>query len=620
MDGYFLRDEDIIGDNPGEYKTFDLVDWKVSPTTDFSLESADLNFTTENLLDRVAGEDDTLADSWLSVLNTKESWSETKTKSLQEGYLNEQVVPDQGQGEDQLNQETKSVPTQEIQSNFNEISTDSLKKGNTFNSIHISNNLIMDNALKRATTPENLNNSMLIVDHKEQVKSEQEGLELPPANIFFTFNAICEQKNVEKTTKNNINEVTSTEAVKCSIGESLSNSAQATLVSEEDNNFKIQSSEESTSESAQPASCKTNIELKLKIKETEQQGKEQNSKESEIFIIRKRILNLLTTTKIQKCMMVNYKFDSNNELPSFAETFCPNLPEEQSRRPSEIELPEVLKITEDNGDRMFIVLPDTDSESQSSDIEQDDDDLDKNDKPELKSVQSTSLSSEDTPKIKIESEVMETETEIPNKAQKVDTPSSLLAIDDELEKYLVSSIMLNGTSQNSTSQLPDLSNNIGSLLTTEEMSEEPSMELVYGNLFSKSESPVHGKRTCKQEESSGLKMTESINNCQGNLLNTALMGSEKPWQDHDSQNNVNTLYSNVWTRSAPNEGYVNQVSSRHFTVNDALHVNDPFMSNTNFKSMPALPAEIMQTDLDPFKFNNLVPKVEVVDSSLNYGF
>lgn len=618
MDGYFLRDEDIIGNNPGEYKTFDLVDWKVSPTTDFSLESADLNFTTENLLDRVTREDDTLAESWLSVLNTKESWSETKTKSLQGGYLNEQVVPDQGQGEDQLNQETKSVPIQEIQSNFTEVSTDSFKKGNNFNPIHISNNLIMDNALKGATTPDNSNNSMFIVDHKEQVKSEQEPLE-PPANIFFTFNAICGQKNVEKITKTNINEVIPTEAVECSVGEKQSDSAQASLVSEEDNQLKIQNSEQCTSESAQPASFKANGQLKLEKKETEQQKDEQNSKEKEIFGIRKRILKLLTTAKIPKCMMVNYKFDSNNELPSFAEAFCPNLPQEQTRRPREIELPEVLKIIDDNDDSVFIVLPDTDSESQPSDIEQDDD-FDKNDKPELKGVESTSSDSKDIPKIKIESEVMETETEIANKVQKVDTPSSMLAIDDELEKYLVSSIMLNDTSQNSSSQLPDLSNNIGSLLTSEGMSEEQSMELVYGNLFSKSESPVHGIKTCKQEESTDVKITESMNNCQGNLLSSALLGSEKPWQDHNSQNNMNKLYSNVWTRSVPNEGYVNQVSSRHFTSNDTLHMNDPFMSNANFKSMPTLPAEIMQTDLDPFKFTNVVPKVEVVDSSLNYGF
>lgn len=607
MDGYFLRDEDIIGDNPGEYKTFDLVDWKVSPTTDFSLETAELNFTTENLLDRVTREDDTLAESWLSVLNTKESWSETKTKSLHKRYLNEQVVPDQCQGEDQLNQKTKTVAVQEIENNLTEVSSDSFKKGNNLNSIHISSSSTMDNVLKGATVPENSNNSMFIVDHKEQVISEQERLELPPANSLFTFNAICEQQNVEKITKDNINVVIPTEGIKCTVGESLSNSAQATFVSEKDNQLKIQNSKESTSESAEPKSYRTNIELRLEKKEIEEQNDGQNSKEKEIFRIRKRISKLLTIAKIPKCMMVNYKFNSTNELPSFAETFCPNLPEEQSRRPSEIELPEVLKNVEDADDRTFIVLPDIDSEGASSNIEQDDD-LNKYDESESKSAESTSSDPKDIPKIKVEAE-----PEVLHKAQKIDTPSSMLAIDDEFEKYLVSSIMLNGTSQNNSAQLPDLSNNIGSLLTSDGISEEQTMELVYGNLFSKSESPLHGVKTCKQEQSTGSKMTEAMNNYQANLLNAALLCNEKPWQEHNSQNNMNILYGNVWTRSE------DCVNSRYLT-NNTLQMNDPFMSNTAFKTTNALPVEIMQTDSDPFKFTNLVPKVEVVDSSLNYGF
>lgn len=607
MDGYFLRDEDIIGDNPGEYKTFDLVDWKVSPTTDFSLETAELNFTTENLLDRVTREDDTLAESWLSVLNTKESWSETKTKSLHKRYLNEQVVPDQCQGEDQLNQKTKTVAVQEIENNLTEVSSDSFKKGNNLNSIHISSSSTMDNVLKGATVPENSNNSMFIVDHKEQVISEQERLELPPANSLFTFNAICEQQNVEKITKDNINVVIPTEGIKCTVGDSLSNSAQATFVSEKDNQLKIQNSKESTSESAEPKSYRTNIELRLEKKEIEEQNDGQNSKENEIFRIRKRISKLLTIAKIPKCMMVNYKFNSTNELPSFAETFCPNLPEEQSRRPSEIELPEVLKNVEDADDRTFIVLPDIYSEGASSNIEQDDD-LNKYDESESKSAESTSSDPKDIPKIKVEAE-----PEVLHKAQKIDTPSSMLAIDDEFEKYLVSSIMLNGTSQNNSAQLPDLSNNIGSLLTSDGISEEQTMELVYGNLFSKCESPLHGVKTCKQEQSTGSKMTEAMNNYQANLLNAALLCNEKPWQEHNSQNNMNILYGNVWTRSE------DCVNSRYLT-NNTLQMNDPFMSNTAFKTTNALPVEIMQTDSDPFKFTNLVPKVEVVDSSLNYGF
>ena len=613
MDGYFLRDEDIIGDNPGEYKTFDLVDWKVSPTTDFSLESAGLNFATENLLDRVTRENDTLTESWLSVLNTKESWSETKTKSLHKRYLNEQVVPDQCQGEDQLNQKTKTVPVQEIQNNLTEVSSDSFQKGNNLNSIHISGSSMMDNVLKGATVPENSNNSMFIVDHKEQVISEQERLELPPANSLFTFNAICEQQNVEKITKDNINVVIPTETIKSNVGESLSNSAQATFVCEKDNQLKIQNSKESTSESDQPESYRTNIELGLGKKDIEEQNDGQSSEENEISLrIRKRISKLLTIAKIPKCMMVDYKFDSSNELPSFAETFCPNLPEEQSRRPSEIELPEVLKNVEDAEDRTFIVLPDIDSAGASSNIEQDDD-LDKCDEPESRSVESTSSDPKDIPKIKVESEVMEAEPEALHKAQKIDTPSSMLAIDDEFEKYLVSSIMLNGTSQNDSAQLPDLSNNIGSLLTSDGISEDQTMELVYGNLFSKSESPLHGVKTCKQEQSTGLKMTEAMNNYQANLLNAALLCNEKPWQEHSSQNNMNILYGNVWTRSE------DCVNSRYLT-NNTLQMNDPFMSNTAFKTTNTLPAEIMQTDSDPFKFTNLVPKVEVVDSSLNYGF
>ncbi|CAB4004057.1 Hypothetical predicted protein [Paramuricea clavata] len=625
MDGYFLQDEDIIGDNPGEYKSFDLVDWKVSPTTDFSLESPEFNFTPENLLDRVTKEDSTLgdSDSWFSVLNTKESWSQTKTKSLEEGYLNEQVVPDQGQRGDQLDQNTKSVPIEEIQSNFAETSKESFTKENNCSPIKISPNIIMDSALEGVRTPENSNNSMFIVDHKEQVKSEQEHFEIPPANVSFSFNPLCEEKIAEK---NNIKEVISTESVNFADGESQSSPVQATLVSEDDNQSKTQNSGHSTSESVQPANVETNLTIKLEQNITEHQNCKQNSKENEIFKIRKKIFKLLTITKIPKCTMVDYKFDSSNKLPSFAQTFCADLSEEQSRKSRDIELPEVLQNVRDtkdeeneNDEEMFIVLPESDSECESSDIEQDDR-LDQNNESET--ISEESLDSKELPKIKFKLEVMEAESDTPNKTQKTqyaDTPSSILAIDDELEKYLVSSIVLNDTTQSDDSHLPDLSNNIGSILKSEGLSEEHSMESVYGNLFLKPELQVDGIRTCKQEQNTDLKLTETLNNYQGNLFNAALLGGERPWQEHITQENIHTLYGNVWTRSVPSEGYLNQISSRHLT-NNMFHMGDPFMNNADFKTMAGLPDEIMQTDIDPFKFTNLVPKVEVMDSSLNYGF
>ncbi len=619
MDGYFLRDEDIIGDNPGEYKPFDLVDWKVSPTTDFSLESHELNFTTENLLDRVPKEDSTLddSDSWFSVFNTKESWSETKTKSSQEGYLNEQVVPDQSHGVHRLDEKTKSVPIREIQSSFSETSKDNCSP------TKISNNETMDNALESVIKSENSNNLMFIVDHKEQVKSEQERFEMPPATVLFNFiDPLSEVKNVEKIIEDNVNEIP-TESVKVTTELNLSSPVLVSLAREEDNRLKIQNSKRSPSESLQPATVDRNLKIKLEKDKSEEQSCQKTLKENEIFKIRKKIFKLITATKVPKCMMVDYKFDCSNQLPSFAETFCPDLSEEQDRKPRDIELPEVLQNVEDTREKdeeMSIVLPESDSECDSgeSDIEQDDG-LDQNHMSE--SINQESLDTKELPKIK--SEVMETESETTNKTQKVqnaDTSSSMLAIDDELEKYLVSSIMLNDTTQSSDSHLPDLSNNIGLILKSEGLSEEHSMESVYGSLFSKSELQVDGIRTCKQEQNTDIKVTETLNNYQGNLFNTAaLLGGERAWHEHNAQENMNTLYGNVWTRSVPSEGYVNQIGSRHFT-NNMFHMGDPFMNNTDLKTMAGLPVEIMQTDIDPFKFTNLVPKVEVLDSSLNYGF
>ena len=623
MDGYFLRDEDIIGDNPGEYKPFDLVDWKVSPTTDFSLASHELNFTTENLLDRVPKEDSTLddSDSWFSVFNTKESWSETKTKSSQEGYLNEQVVPDQSHGVHRLDEKTKSVPIQEIQSNFGETSKDSTE--NNCSPTKISNNETMDNALESVIKSENSNNLMFIVDHKEQVQSEQERFEMPPATVLFNFiDPLSEVKNVEKIIEDNVNEIP-TESVKVTTELNLSSPVQVSLAREEDNQLKIQNSKRSPSESLQPATVDRNLKIKLEKDKSEEQSCQKTSKENEIFKIRKKIFKLITATKVPKCMMVDYKFDCSNQLPSFAETFCPDLSEEQDRKPRDIELPEVLQNVEDTREKdeeMSIALPESDSECDSgeSDIEQDDG-LDQNHMSE--SINQESLDTKESPKIK--SEVMETESETTNKTQKMqnaDTPSSMLAIDDELEKYLVSSIMLNDTTQNSDPHLPDLSNNIGLILKSEGLSEEHSIESVYGSLFSKSELQVDGIRTCKQEQNTDIKVTETLSNYQGNLFNTAaLLGGERAWHEHNAQENMNTLYGNVWTRSVPSEGYVNQMGSRHFT-NNMFHMGDPFMNNTDLKTMAGLPVEIMQTDIDPFKFTTLVPKVEVLDSSLNYGF
>ena len=615
MDGYFFGDEDIIGNNLGEYKPFDLVDWKVSPTTDFSLESPELNFTTENLLDRVPKQDNTLEDpdSWLSVLNTKESWSETKTKSAQEGYLNEQVVPDECQTVYQLNHKTNAVPIQETQSNLAELSKDLSTNENNCVLTKISNDVIMNNELEGVGTPGNHNNLMFIVNHKEQVKCEQEHFKIPPANILFTFNSLCKEKNVEKIAENCINEIP-TESVTVSSGQGLSSSAQAIHISEKESQLKIQSSECSSSESFQPANVEKTLKIKLIGNNFGQQRGKQTLEETDILKIRKGVYKLLTLNEIPKCIMVDYEFNCNDKLPSFAETFCPNLSEGQIQIPGDVELPDVLQNLDEKGDKdeeMSIVLPDSDSECESSepDIEQDDG-------SETEFTCQESSHADELSKIK--SEVMDAESETfdnTQKVQKVETPSSMLAIDDELEKYLVSSIVLNDTTESNDSHLPDLSNNIGLILKSEGLNEEHCMESVYGSLFLKPELQVDGIRTCKEEQNTDLNVSETLGNYQGDLFNASLLGSERAWQEQNIQDNP--LHGNLWTNSAP--GYVNQIGSRHFT-NNIFRMGDPFMNNTDLKTMAGLPVEIMQTDTDPFKFTTLVPKVEVLDSSLNYGF
>ena len=614
MDGYFFGHEDIIANNPGEYKPFDLVDWKVSPTTDFSLESPELNFTTENLLDRVQKQDDRLEDpdSWLSVLNTKESWSETKTKSAQEGYLNEQVVPDECQTVYQLNHKTNGVPIQETQSNLAELSKDLRTKENNCDLAKISNEVRMNNELEGVGTPENHNNSMFIVNHKEQVKCEQEHFKIPPANILFTFNPLCEEKNVGKIVENRINEIR-TESVTVTSSPGLSISTQAVLLSEQESRLKIQSNECSSSESLQPA----NVEKTLKIRSDEnnlgQQSGKQTLEETDILKIRKGVFKLLTVNEIPKCIMVDYKFNFNDKLPSFAETFCPNLSEGQIKTLGDVELPDVLQNLDEKGDKeeeMSIVLPDSDSECESSEP-----DMEQDEGSETELICHESSGADELPKIK--SEVMDTESGTFNntqKTEKVDTPSSMLAIDDELEKYLVSSIVLNDSTESNDSHLPDLSNNIGLILKSEGLNEEHCIESVYGSLFLKPELPV-GIRTCKEEQDTDLNVSETLGNYQGDLFNASLLGSERSWQEQNAH--AIPLYGNLWTNSAP--GYVNQIGSRHYT-NNIFRIGDPFMNNTDLKTMAGLPVEITQTDTDPFKFTALLPKVEVLDSSLNYGF
>ena len=609
MDGYLFRDEDIIGNNPGEYKPFDLVDWKVS------LESLELNFTTENLLARVQKQDNTLEDpdSWLSVWNTKESWSETKTKSTQEGYLNEQVVPDQCQTVYQLNHKTNGVPIQETQSNLAELSKHLNTEENNCDLTKISNDVIMNNELEGVGTAENHNNSMFIVNHKEQVKCEQEHFKIPPANILFTFNPLCKERNVENVAENRINEIP-TESATITAGPDLSSSSQAIEVSEKDSELKIQRSQCSASESLQPAYVEKTLKIKLNKYNFGQQSGKHTLEETDILKIRKGVFKLLTVNEIPKCIMVDYKFHCNDKLPSFAETFCPNLSEGQIKTLGDVELPDVLQNLDEKGDKdeeMSIVLPDSDSDCESSepDIEQDE-----GLESELIYQESASAAYE-LPKIK--SEVLNTESETFNntqKTEKVETPSSMLAIDDELEKYLVSSIVLNDTTESNDSHLPDLSNNIGLILKSEGLNEEHCIESVYGSLFLKPELQVDGIRPCKEEQNTDLNVSETFGNYQGDLFDAALLGNERSWQEQNAQDNP--LYGNLWTNSAP--GYVNQIGSRHFS--NIFRMGDPFMNNTDLNTMAGLPVEIMQTDTDHFKFTNLVPKVEVLDSSLNYGF
>ena len=620
MDGYFLRDEDIIGENPGEYRPFDLVDWKVSPTTDFSLESPELNFTAENLLDRVPKHDSTLedTDSWLSVLNTKESWSETKTKLSQEGYLNEQVVPDQCHGVHQLDHKANSVAIQEIQRNFAEISKDSCTKESNCSPNRISDDVTMDNALEGDETPQNPNNSVLIVDHKEQVKCEQERFEIPPANILFNFNPLTEEKNVENIAKNRASEEP-TDSVKVASVSSLSDTVQTIDVSEANGQLEIQNSERSNSEFVQPANVEK-TKIKLQENSFAQQRSKQTREGNEIRKIRKEGFKLLTATKIPKCMMVDYKFDRSNKLPSFAETFCPDLSEKRRKTPRDIELPDVLQSADERSDKdeeMSIFIPESDSEYECSEP-----DVEEDERPSELTSQDSS-GSDALPKIK--SEVMDSESETSNKTQilkteYVDTPSSMLAIDDELENFLVSSIVFNGTTQRSVSHLPDLSNNIGLIFKSEGLNEEHCIEPDYGNLFAKPELPDDSVKTCKQEQNTNVNVNTSyttLNNYQGDLFNTALLGSERSWHEHNAPENMNPFYGSLLTNSTPS--YVNHIGSRHFT-NNIFRMGDPFMNNADLKTMTSLPMEIMQTDIDPFKFTTLVPKVEVLDSSMNYGF
>lgn len=593
MEGYCLRDDNFICENSGEYKPFDLINWKVSPATDLLLHSPDFQFSDENLPSHVKKEGKSY--SLTSVLNTKDSWSKTKAQSAEEIYLNEQVVPDQHQG---ANHKIKRSLVDKIQNDIGKISssiycTKETKCIPKEDSIYIK----MDqSALKGLNIPKNLSNSMFVIDNKEQVKREKDLETLPAKDLTFNLNHICNAKeNVGEVKENN----TSQENIPrtFALWNDLCSSEDTELSNDETHQVKKQYNERSPNEFVQPANFETDSKIKLEKNDIREHYHCKGMLEkNNILKMREKILKILKVKQLPRCKMVEYTFDSSQRLPSFGETFCPDL--SKNRCPTlrkDIELPEVLQNVEETiTDYTLTLLPDSDSES--SDIEECQHTI-----PEQISEQI-----EELPETKIKTEPMESGSGTETKIENADTTSSTLAIDDELEKYLVSSIMLNDYSESNESHLPDLSHNIGSIFKSDGLNEETTMESVYHNLFSKAD---NGLQISSQEQNTNL-----------NLLNETLLGNERDWPSRITQANMHTLYRNVY--SGANDTFTsNQASSSKDLTNNMFYMSDPFINNAaDFKAIDGLPDEIMHTDMDPFKFTNLVPKVEVVDSSLNYGF
>lgn len=648
MDKLFPLDDDIIGSEESDaYKSFQLVDqWRVSPpnTGHFSLTSPELTFpASTDYLEKMnvpceiekdnievkqeVKEEVTSPVHWLSVLANKQHcpWKENVDNSFEERYLTEQVVPDQVSAMDFADKKDDVLETRHEAETFEFSKSQSAE--NVFIDLKNPSMNAVNSSLETGVISENLSNSQFSPDHKEQVKgSGENGFVLAPVVDMFTYDTLCKNEHLEQAAQNN--EIS--DFGKLKIEEKLSNGSKQTIEQEQSpSNGELEDihlvTSNNSSDSSRPEEIINYANLEVKLEREEKQlciTKDLSQNPSGSDKVYKKLMKFLIPKRIPKCMMVEYEFDSNEKLPSFKDIFCPEHLN-AAERPN-IELPDVLKSEEtDNNDDEednYIVLSDTDSEHECMDVENNEtepvalNEIDSSLLDNVKSVELQTVAPNDG---------HELTSEFHSKAQSKDLhnvhepTSNILTLDDELENFLVSNMVLAGDQNGGSAQLPDLSDNLGCILRND--NEDNPLDSIYRNLFPRNGYPVEADsmwyKTPRGDQS---KLQLQGYDGYGSFVNPTglLCSGERTWQEHINRENLNAVYGNVWTRNATTEAYLHQLGARHFTNNRIFHATEPFLHGV---SKP-VPSDAIQTEIDGFKFSHSAARVEVVDSSLNYEF
>lgn len=671
MDGLFLSGEDIIGTaNSDTYKSFNLDDeWGVSPvSTQFSLRSPELNFTDQNFLEKVASDEgkeitvkqevkeercSSPADHWFSVLENKQIWKENARNSFDERYLSaEQVVPDQVNGmESSMYQKREALQTRNrgaCELGFPKV----ISPEKIFTeSASISSNRIHDDSSQSALISENSNPQIFTSNNKEQVNGYQhEASSEVPADDLFTF-TVCHNQCFDQVVKRELQKETSETNRPFDVVEELSNTASQEMLDVQGKtseqlrcNDKLENGNHYIPQNnSDDCSKRDTYGDAVDMTFDEKHCVENGACETELLKIRKKIIKILTPKRIPKCTMVAYSFHASERLPCFSEVFGPLVSEEQDFV-GELALPKVLTWEEKymKEKDTYIFLSDDDSESDSVDTEQ---------KSLYEPSVKNEMKSDDTLQVDVVPEKIEMvthnnanqlssdfdhKTSI-DEVEPMDTNPNMLTLDDELESFLVSNMVITGDQCGDNSQLPDLSENLGCILRNDNLHEETPLESVYRNMFSRAGVSIpggedHNWSRLERPADDTIRLQDTTDGY-GNFFNAAALlcsSTERAgWQfadglkqQHMNHGNTNAIYGNIWPRNATNGTQLNHMGGRHLTNDRIFHTAtgpEPYMHGVS-KNVLSLPSNVIRTNNSNFEFGSTAARVEVVDSSLNYDF
>lgn len=311
MDRYLFPFEDI-----GNGDLFQLPECKITP--DFCLQSPELCFPTEifkNNFEKKTQSDDF---NWISFLNEEGKWREDI--SLKD---HEQVVPTHGK---------YNINNAGILRNHNDVFNDDNLIAKTQTQSEISTYFNTQGNIEHLSSKKS-NKPLFIVDNKalQVTNKEEKSIQIPPANMttLFDFNFSNANKCFNKNARLN------------------------------DYKEKL-GSENISSQNINQVKCihEASVKEKAFYGEVNESGFQTKAGKNKMFKLRKKILKLLDKTRIPRCIKVDYIFASNEKLPSFAETFCPNFNE--AIKQEQMDLPEVLTNIDNSENDVYISDYETD--------------------------------------------------------------------------------------------------------------------------------------------------------------------------------------------------------------------------------------------------------------------